>query len=81
MPLENDNIVPEDVAGEIELLVQGRGQFVDAEEAGLRREEDVEEADFDDPQAEDDVGAVPVGRDRTGIDCWFAFCGQARGTA
>tara|TARA_Y100000310_G_scaffold343562_1_gene451813 strand:+ start:1670 stop:2434 length:765 start_codon:yes stop_codon:yes gene_type:complete len=58
MPLENDNIVPEDVAGEIELLVQGRGQFVDAEEAGLRREEDVEEADFDDPQAEDDADAV-----------------------
>ncbi len=58
MPEKLDKIVPESVASDIELLVQGRGPFTDAEELSLKREEDISIPDPGDPQIEDDANAV-----------------------
>lgn len=55
---DKDSPVPEDVTSQIERLAQGRGPFTDAEEAELRREEDVATPSLDDPQIRDDADAV-----------------------
>ena len=52
-----ENIVPENVADDIERVVQGDGPFVEAEELRLRREEDIDVPSLDDPQAEEDAAA------------------------
>ncbi len=57
MPDRPENIVPDEVAGDLESLVEGRGPFMEAEEAGLKREEDINRPDESDPQLQDDIDA------------------------